>query len=222
MMTHRQKVRGVLSGFVLSLGLLTASGAFAADKLSNAVFIPSSHKLSAGQLAEMRIDYTGDQNNTPVDAYVQLITPGGAKVKVPIQVPTSPPSNNVWQLSATTKPTDGGTYQYYYFVRDAEGINQYPEGQALTFQVQPNWFPWAIMAGGFVLSLIIVTTLVYQVMSRGLRSSQTSSARVALFVGCLCWMVCILYAWDWLTSPIAWIIGVVALLIIGASAFFAR
>ncbi|HET6381926.1 MAG TPA: hypothetical protein VFJ58_00930 [Armatimonadota bacterium] len=216
------RTAGVAVLLLLIAGSFNAIPAKAVGQLSNPVFVPSSHKLGIGDQAVMKIDYTGNQNLVPIDAYVELTTPAGTKEKVTTKISDVTPTNNVWTLEFNATPTASGTYEYYYFVRDADGSSQFPDGPPLTFKVQPNWLPWVIMAVGFVLGFLIISTILYQAMHRGMGASQTASARIALMLGAICFMASIFYAWDWLTNVIAWVIGIIVILIIGLGTLFAR
>jgi len=215
------RLRRMKSAFVAALLVMLSMavpGARADDppKLSNP--IPIEHTVTVGTTLQFTIDCKLG-SDVLIAAGVEFRNPQGETIVKP---PVGSLADIHDHFTVDFTPTDAGEYQYHFFAQDANGKSTYPDRAELQFNVQPNWFPWAIIGGGFVLSFLIISTLVYNIMHRAFGASQTSAARVAIMFGAISWMFCILYAENWLNNVIAWVIGGVAILLLLVWAFIAK
>ena len=177
--------------------------------------LPVEDKIATGKTIVFQIHYKDSEGDVPIEAGVKLTTPSGAPFICAVPATDLAAIHDGSSITVNYLPTAPGMYRYYYYVRAASGTARFPEDTALSFQVQPSWLPWAIIGGGFLFSFLILSTLIYQVMHRGLGVRQQSAARVSIMVAIVCEIVCILYAEDLLTNLIACIAAaIIALLLI--------
>jgi hypothetical protein len=183
---------------------------------------PVTHVFSTGERVDLMIEYHSDE--LPVSAGVNLRGPDG--IEIPIKA-TQTDLSSVHDhdlIVISYMPQTSGTYQYRFYAQNADGKATFPSGDdpMLTFEVRPNWLPWAIIFGGFCLSFLVVSTVVYQVMTRLFSASQKSGARAGIMIGIVCWAVCILYALNLLTNLIALILTGLIVILLLVSAIVTR
>ncbi|MCA1595248.1 MAG: hypothetical protein LC772_02320 [Chloroflexi bacterium] len=216
-------VRVVRAAGVIAAALLAASaGARAGQPPTLKEPTPLSHVYAVNDTVTFQIKYTDQEQDLPIEAGVQIKSPGGALTTRKVDPADLPNIHDGSTITVTYQPSESGTYEYHFYAKDADGTSSFPDRAELTFKVQPNWLPWVIMCVGVLVSFGIITTLMYQLMHRVFHVPQTAGARVALMIGTICAIVSILYAWDWLTQPLAWLAGGLVILLFAVWALVSR
>lgn len=221
--TGSRMIRAVQAAVALTALVLTASaGARAGQPPTLKEPVPLSHVYAVNDTVTFQIKYTDVEGDPPLEAGVVITTPGGAKITRKVDTADLGSIHDGSTITVTYQPSESGMYEYHFYAKDADGPSSFPERAELTFKVQPNWLPWVIMFGGLIVSFGVITTLMYQLMHRVFGASQTSAARLALMIGVICAVVSILYAWDWLTQPVAWLAGGLVIILLAVWALVSR
>lgn len=213
-------LRGLMP-FVMTLAVCMtfAAAPVRADDPSGLDAFPPDHPITLGDTVDLKAKYTSKAGDVPIRVGVHMVSPSGER-DIPLGDSDRLSIHSGATIVIPFTPTQAGAYRYHFYATDTEGNIRAPEDSDLELDVRPQWLPWAEIAGGFVVCMVIIAALIYQLLHRACRVTQHPSARWSLMVGFVAWVGVILYALQHLSEPVLIGLAILEVVLILAGALF--